>query len=91
MGALEFRPPVRVRAAEHEPLEIAALVEQARAVVEGRPDVAIPHWMIKFDGVGELEAPDPNPRPFNRIEYAYSRLARDAGTDIVLASPELTR
>jgi serine/threonine-protein kinase HipA len=122
MGALEFRPPLRVgRAAERESLEIAALVEQARSVVEGRPDVAIPgimrvgasaggarpkalilwnratreirsgfavprsgdeHWMIKFDGVGELDAPDPTPKPFNRIEYAYSRLARDAGIDL---------
>jgi serine/threonine-protein kinase HipA len=122
MGALEFRPPLRVeRAAERESLEIAALVEEARIVVEGRPDVAIPgimrvgasaggarpkalilwnrttneirsdfakprrgdeHWMIKFDGVGELDAPDPSPKPFNRIEYAYSRLARDAGIDM---------
>jgi len=122
MGALEFRPPVRVeRSAERESLEIAALVEQARVVIEGRPDVAIPeimrvgasaggarpkalvlwnrttnkirsgfakpqagdeYWIMKFDGVGELEAPDPTPKPFNRIEYAYSRLARDAGMDM---------
>ena len=122
MGALEFRPPIRVeRSAERESLEIAALVEQARVVIEGRPDVAIPeimrvgasaggarpkalvlwnrttnkirsgfakpqagdeYWIMKFDGVGELEAPDPTPKPFNRIEYAYSRLARDAGMDM---------
>ncbi|MGH7606070.1 MAG: type II toxin-antitoxin system HipA family toxin, partial [Gemmatimonadales bacterium] len=126
MGALEFRPPLRDEGsprAAHAPLEIAALVAQARAVVEGVPDVAIPeimrigasaggarpkglvlwnrdrnrirsafarpqagdeHWIIKFDGVGELDAPDPSPRPYNRIEYAYSRLARDAG----IAMPE---
>lgn len=122
MGALEFRPPIRVeRSAERESLEIAALVEQARVVVEGRPDAAIPeimrvgasaggarpkalvlwnrttnkirsgfakpqagdeYWIMKFDGVGELEAPDPSPKPFNRIEHAYSRLARDAGIDM---------
>ncbi|MGH7537438.1 MAG: type II toxin-antitoxin system HipA family toxin, partial [Gemmatimonadales bacterium] len=122
MGALAFRPPMRVeRAAERESLEIAALVEQARVVVEGRPDAAIPEimrvgasaggarpkalilwnrstnqvrsgfakprpgdeqWIIKFDGVGELDAPDPRPSPFNRIEYAYSRLGRDAGVDL---------
>lgn len=122
MGALEFRPPIRVeRSAERESLEIAALVEQARIVIEGRPDAAIPEimrvgasaggarpkalvrwnrttnkirsgfakpqagdesWIMKFDGVGELEAPDPTPKPFNRIEYAYSRLARDAGIDM---------
>ncbi len=118
MGALEFRPPIEVRrAAERESLEIADLVEQARVVIEGRPDIGIPemmrvgasaggarakalilwnraadkvrsgfatpqvgdeHWIIKFDGVGELGEPDSSPKPFNRIEYAYSRMARDA-------------
>jgi len=122
MGALEFRPPIRVeRSAERESLEIATLVEQARVVIEGRPNRAIPdimrvgasaggarpkalvlwnrttdkirsgfakpqagdeYWIMKFDGVGELEAPDPTPKPFNRIEYAYSHLARDAGIDM---------
>jgi serine/threonine-protein kinase HipA len=121
MGALEFRPPVRLRAAEHEPLEIAALVEQARVVVEGRPDTAIPEilrigasaggarpkalvlwnratgrlrsgfatpragdepWIIKFDGVGDLGAPEHKPLPHNRIEHAYARLARDAGIEM---------
>ena len=119
MGALEFRPPLRVqRPAERESLEIAELVEQARIVVEGRPEVGIPemlrvgasaggarpkalilwnrarnvvrsgfaaphegdeHWIIKFDGVGEVGQPDARPKPFNRIEFAYARMARDAG------------
>ena len=39
-------------------------------------------WLIKFDGVGELDAPDPEPRPYNRIEYAYSALARQAGIEM---------
>lgn len=122
MGALEFRPPMRVdRAAERESLEIATLVEQARVVIEGRPDVAVPEimrvgasaggarpkalilwnratneirsgfatprpgdesWIIKFDGVGELDPADPSPRPYNRIEYVYARMARDAGLDM---------
>jgi len=119
MGALEFRPPLRVqRPAERESLEIAELVEQARIVVEDRPEVGIPemlrvgasaggarpkalilwnrtrnvvrsgfaaphegdeHWIIKFDGVGEVGQPDARPKPFNRIEFAYARMARDAG------------
>jgi serine/threonine-protein kinase HipA len=119
MGALEFRPAIKVkRAAERESLEIAELVEQARVVVEGRPEASIPemlrvgasaggarpkalilwnragnvvrsgfaaphagdeHWIIKFDGVGEVGAPDATPKPFNRIEFAYARMAGDAG------------
>lgn len=123
MGALEFRPPIPLgaTAAERESLEIANLVEQARQVVEGKIDVAVPeimrigasaggarakalilwnretnevrsafakprtgdeHWLIKFDGVGQIDEPDPNPQPYNRIEYAYSRMARDAGIDM---------
>jgi len=122
MGALEFRPPIKVRrAAERESLEIAELVKQARIVIEGRPDVSIPemirvgasaggarpkalilwnpttnvvrsgfaeprdgdeHWIIKFDGVGEVGEPDVTPRPYNRIEFVYSRMARDAGLTV---------
>jgi len=40
------------------------------------------HWLIKFDGVGELGDPNPEPQPYNRIEYAYSFLARDAGIEM---------
>jgi serine/threonine-protein kinase HipA len=36
-------------------------------------------WIIKFDGVGELDHPDPKPQPYNRIEYAYNAMARAAG------------
>ena len=119
MGALEFRPPIKVRrAAERESLQVAELVEQARVIIEGRPGVSIPemirvgasaggarpkalilwnretnvvrsgfaepqdgdeHWIIKFDGVGEVGELDETPRPYNRIEYVYSRIARDAG------------
>ncbi len=123
LGALEFQPAVhfRSRRAEEEPLEIADLVAEARKLIEGHPDVAIPeimrlgasaggarpkaiilwnrqanevrsgvavprpgdeHWIIKFDGVGELGAPDETPKPYNRIEYAYSLMARAAGLKV---------
>lgn len=125
MGALEFRPPAPVsRTAERASLDVAQLVEQARRVVAGGADVAVPeimrlgasaggarpkavvlwnrerrevrssfaeaqpgdeHWIIKFDGVGELEAPDPAPQPWGRVEYAYHAMARAAG----LALPEV--
>lgn len=39
-------------------------------------------WIVKFDGVGELDAPDPEPRPYNCIEFAYARMAAAAGLDM---------
>jgi serine/threonine-protein kinase HipA len=122
MGALEFRPPLRERHRDAtEALEIARLVEQARALIEGRVETAMPEimrigssaggarpkavvlwnpdrqemrsafarpqdgdepWIVKFDGVGELDAPDPRPRPYNRIEFAYACMAVQAGIDM---------
>jgi len=122
MGALEFEPPMDVPlgGAAEEALEVARLVEQARRVVAGRSDIAIPEimllgasaggarakavilwnratdevrsgfaaphpgdepWVIKFDGVGELDHPDPKPQPYNRIEYAYNQMAKAAGIE----------
>ena len=123
MGALEFRPAIRggATARERQSIEIADLVEQARQLIEGKIDVAIPeimrvgssaggarpkavilwnrdksevrsgfakarpgdeHWIIKFDGVGELDAPNRKPQPYNRIEYVYSLMAQDAGVEM---------
>lgn len=123
LGALEFEPAERgsSKAREKEALQVAELVEQARILVEGRVDIAVPEmmrvgssaggarpkavvlwdrtsdtlrsglvepkgsdepWIIKFDGVGMLDAPDSEPRPYNRIEYVYSRMAREAGLDV---------
>ncbi len=123
MGALEYRPPLRLRRtrAEEEAVAVAELVREARRIVGGKVDVAVPHimrvgasaggarpkavilwnraagevrsdfaaprpgdehWIVKFDGVGELGAPDPSPQPYNRIEYAYARMARAAGMEV---------
>lgn len=123
LGALEFQPvlPTPFRKPDQGALEIATLVEQARLLVAGTGEAAIPeimgiaapaggtrpkavvlwnprsngirsgcavlqpgeeHWIIKFDGVGELGAPDETPKPYNRIEYAYSLMARSAGLDV---------
>lgn len=123
MGALEFEPALERKStrAEQESLEVSELVEQARILIEGNLDVAVPeimrvgasaggarpkavilwnratdtvrsgfakpeagdeYWLVKFDGVGELGAPDAAPRPYNRIEYAYSQMARDAGIEM---------
>jgi serine/threonine-protein kinase HipA len=120
VGALEFLPPVDLGPGAVEALEVGRLVRQARAVVAGRHDVAIPEimrvgasaggrrpkaliqwspgtnevrsgfappepgyepWVIKFDGVGEPGAPDPQPQPYNRVELAYNAMAREAGLE----------
>ena len=123
MGALEFQPAIfgGANARESRSLEIASLVEQARKLIEGKPDVAVAeimrvgssaggarpkavilwnrgkkevrsgfaapepgdeHWIVKFDGVGELDAPNPKSQPYNRIEYVYSLMAKDAGIEM---------
>lgn len=38
------------------------------------------YWILKFDGVHDLELGEP--RGFGRIEYAYHRMARAAGIDM---------
>lgn len=126
IGALEFQPAEELprRAAEAEALEIAELVADARRIIGGDADVAIPEIyrigssaggmrpkavvlyspasgevrsafapagegdipaILKFDGVGD-GSPDGvlgEPQPFNRVEAAYARMARDAGLDVV--------
>ena len=64
-----------------------AVILWNREKAELRSDFAQPrpgdeHWIIKFDGVGELEAPNPKPQSYNRIEYVYSLMARDAGIEM---------
>ena len=52
-----------------------------------RPEPGEEPWLIKFDGVtadaaGQGMRRARSPGPWGRIEYAYSRLARDAGIDM---------
>jgi serine/threonine-protein kinase HipA len=37
------------------------------------------HWMIKFDGVNSASERDHQAKPFNRIEFTYSLLAKQLG------------
>ena len=122
MGALEFLPALEVGPAVEEIIQLKHLVDEARIVVQGKFEVAVPEmmrmgtsaggarpkalilwnrktnevrsgfaapregdesWMLKFDGVGELDAPNPHPQPYTRIEYAYTRMARAAGLTTV--------
>ena len=135
IGALEFHPPETPprRAAESEALEIGQLVADARRIIGGEAEVAIPEIyrigssaggmrpkavvlydaatgtirsgfatprpgevsaILKFDGVGEQAVAGllGEPQPFNRVEAAYTSMARDAGLDAVdvavLESPD---
>jgi serine/threonine-protein kinase HipA len=40
------------------------------------------HWLIKFDGTGTLENPDSSPKPYNKIEYVYGKIAKLAGINM---------
>ena len=123
MGALAFHPALPAEESTEEALEVRALVDQARRIVDGDASVAVPEimqvggsaggarakavvlwdrktdrirsghararageepWIIKFDGVtrdaaGQAMRIDRHPSPWGRIEYVYSRMARDAG------------
>lgn len=50
------------------------------------------HAILKFDGVGPDATPHRlgGPLPFNRIEAAYARMAREAGIDVVEVTPYFT-
>lgn len=128
MGALRFRPAIHLPgdARQEEALEVAELVRDARKVVDGTPDVAVPemmqigasaggarakavilwnedagrvrssfappedgdeHWLIKFDGVADVELETRDKRahrgsPHNRVEVAYHRLAVACGIEM---------
>ena len=124
LGALTFHPAsaIPLRPAEQESLDVAALVRDARRILAGEADVAVPEiyrigssaggmrpkavvlWnpaartvrsafavpeegdipcLLKFDGVGVDATTETlgEPLPFNRVEAAYSRMARAAGID----------
>ncbi|MEM9604044.1 MAG: type II toxin-antitoxin system HipA family toxin [Pseudomonadota bacterium] len=46
-------------------------------------DSGYQHWLVKFDGVhGNRDKELADPQGFGRIEYAYARMAADAGIDM---------
>lgn len=40
------------------------------------------YWILKFDGVGSSDRDLRDPKGFGRVEYAYHRMAADAGLDV---------
>ena len=57
-------------------------MNEAGKVVSGQADVpaGYDYWLLKFDGVSDLELGAP--RGYGRIEYAYHLMARAAGIDM---------
>lgn len=63
------------------PKAIIAMNGRGR-VISGQTDVpqGYEHWLLKFDGVTDLELGEP--REFGRIEYAYHLMAQAAGIEM---------
>ncbi len=57
-------------------------MNQANHIVSGQGDVpdGYDYWLLKFDGVHDLELGAP--KGYGRIEYAYYQMARSAGIDM---------
>ena len=57
-------------------------VNDAGEVISGQADVpeGYSHWLIKFDGAGDIELGDT--QGFGRVEYAYALMARQAGIEM---------
>ncbi|MGH7670189.1 MAG: type II toxin-antitoxin system HipA family toxin [Gemmatimonadaceae bacterium] len=118
MGALEFLPALDVGPIAEQSIPLPQLVDEARVVVQGSFEVAVPimmhigasaggarpkalvlwnrdtnqvrsafatprlgeePWLLKFDGVGQLDTFNPHSQPHTRSEYAYMHMARAAG------------
>lgn len=64
------------------PKGIVAIHEKTGHIISGQAKVPkyYEHWIIKFDGVSDVELGEP--QGYGRIEYAYYLMARDAGIDM---------
>ena len=64
------------------PKGVVAIHEKSGHIISGQ--AAIPdhyqHWIIKFDGVSDMELGEP--QGYGRIEYAYHLMAKAAGIDM---------
>jgi serine/threonine-protein kinase HipA len=64
------------------PKAIIAINEQTGHVLSGQTDVpqGYDYWLLKFDGVDDLELG--KPKHYGRIEYAYYQMAKAAGIEM---------
>ena len=64
------------------PKGIVAIHEKSGHIISGQATIPehYRHWIIKFDGVSDMELGEP--QGYGRIEYAYHLMAKDAGIDM---------
>ena len=63
------------------PKAVIAMNAEGRVVSgQGEAPVGFDYWLLKFDGVSDLELGEP--KQFGRIEYAYHLMARQAGIEM---------
>ncbi|MDR0875615.1 MAG: type II toxin-antitoxin system HipA family toxin [Clostridiales Family XIII bacterium] len=64
------------------PKAVVNLDPKTQEITPGqRPGIGTESWLLKFDGVGEDKGLGAT-QSYGRIEYAYSRMARDADIDM---------
>ena len=58
--------------------------EQTNEVRSGQADApeGFQHWLLKFDGISEAFDGVQDPQGYGRIEYAYSKMATEAGINM---------
>jgi len=69
---------------------------RAKAILAWNPDtgefrhgqidagIGFEHWLMKFDGIdNNRDKEEPDPQGYGRIEYAYYRMAKDAGINMM--------
>jgi len=64
------------------PKAVIAMDDKKRKVLSGQTDVpsGYDYWILKFDGVSDLELGEP--KGYGRIEYAYYLMAKAAGIEM---------
>lgn len=62
---------------------VVGIHDETNKICSGQIDLPddYSHWLIKFDGVTNDQLGDP--KEYGKIEYCYSRMAKDAGIDFM--------
>jgi len=65
------------------PKGIVAINSKTKEIISGQAAIPIgfDHWIIKFDGITDMELGEP--KQFGRIEFAYYLMAKASGIDMI--------